>query len=152
MLSGRSDHLIRGIGRLTELADGVADLERLGALQRQVEHQGDGPIRLDLRLLRLADLELGQLQLGADGQDVGLLDHARSANSCSFRDEELADTRHIGLAELDGQGRGDGVDVDRVEVVDLVADGVLELGLGDPLGHRGAERVRACRLKLTSSG
>ena len=49
-------------------------------------------------------------------------------------DQELADPLDVDLAELHGQGRGDRVHIDRVEVVDLVTDGVLELGLGHALG------------------
>ena len=88
------DHLLPGMGRsaLTELADGVAHLERLGVVEGQVEHQGDGAIRLDLRLLRLADLELGHLQLGPDRQDVGLPDEP-GLEELLVAGEELADPR-----------------------------------------------------------
>ena len=84
----------------------------------------------------LADLELGHLQLGPDRQDIGLPDHARLEEPL-VAVEELADALGIGLAEFHRQGRGDGIDVDRVEVVDRVADGVLELGLGDLPGRPG---------------
>ena len=41
---------------------------------RTRQDQGEGAIRLDLRLLGLPDLELGLLQVGPHGQDDGLLD------------------------------------------------------------------------------
>ena len=84
----------------------------------------------------LADLELGLLDLGLEREDRVFGD-LPVLQELLVDLQEPGDPLQVGLAEGQRElGRRD-VDEDRVEVVDLLADGVLELGLDGAPGGAG---------------
>ena len=57
-------------GKISDDADRVSYVDRLKVLQRNVQHQRQRLVGLELRLFRLADLELGTFEVGLDRQQV----------------------------------------------------------------------------------
>ena len=98
-----------------------------------VEHLRERPRRPGDGLLGLANLKLGLLDLGLEGEDR-ILGDLLALQEILVDLQELGDPLEVGLAEGQGElGRRD-VDEGRVEVVDLLPDGILELGLDGPPG------------------